>query len=449
MFCREVQGKGGCAWLVGGCVRDLTMGVQPKDWDLEVFGLSPNLLKETISALGTFTEVGRKFGVFKARIAGLELDVALPRTERKSGEGHQGFEVFSNPELSTDVAVLRRDFTINAMMYNSLDGQLLDYHGGRQDLQNGVLRHVSAAFDEDPLRPLRGMQFAARFQMVLADGTADRCLNLLSEAKTLPVSRCWEEWKKWAISDYPDYGLLALKKMGWLMHYSSLQSLVGCQQNERWHPEGDVWTHTVQVVRVAAELAKERGLVEKERLVLVLAALCHDMGKPLTTRKNEAGELVATGHARAGVAVAGSFLNAIGVPKTVVAQVLQLVGEHGAHFAEEVSDSAVLKLAYRLKNVGVYLWEVLTEADASGCAPRSPERPAYEWLEKAVLLGVERSPVSPLLTGKVLLQWGVKPSREMGLFLDRAYQAQMEGEFYDESSARNWFKKCGVATLNN
>ncbi|MDQ6992017.1 MAG: tRNA nucleotidyltransferase, partial [Mariprofundus sp.] len=244
-LCRHIKNFGGHAWLVGGCVRDLIIGIQPKDFDLEVYGLQPDELNRALNKLGRTVLVGRHFGVFKLWLDTLEIDVALPRSEVTSGNGHREFDISIDPALPPEKASLRRDFSINAIMFDPLNHQVMDFHSGIKDIENQLLRHVSNAFNEDPLRPLRAMQFAARFRLTLDQRTAELCKTMLSEANTLSIERIWGEWQKWSHAAFPSYGLQALKDSGWLELYPELQALIGCPQAPRWHPEGDVWTHTL------------------------------------------------------------------------------------------------------------------------------------------------------------------------------------------------------------
>ena len=446
--CRVLHEAGGEAWLVGGCVRDLSLGLVPKDWDVEVFGLAEGKLEAVLKKMGRCEHVGKRFGVYKLWLSHLEIDVALPRRERKTGGGHKGFTVMVDPSLKPEVAVLRRDFTLNAMMFNPLNHTFLDFHGGLQDLRDKRLKHVSPAFAEDPLRPLRAVQLAARLGCTLDQNTAKLCRALLVEADTLPISRVWQEWLKWSRSDKPSLGLKALQNMGWDKLYPELQAMQGCPQDAYWHPEGDVWVHTAMVVDAAADLARERGLQERDKAVLLFAALCHDLGKPLTTEVLDDGKIVCPNHGVAGVQPSMHFLSCIGAPKWLKQAVVPLVKEHVAHFAAKLTDESVRCLAHRLQPMHIRLWEVLTEADACGRHPAPPERPALAWLKRAEVLQVACAPASPIVTGKLLLLQGLKSSQYMGKLLNAAYQAQMRGDFNDEASALIWLEKQGLANIN-
>jgi len=438
--CKHLQAAGGRAWLVGGSVRDLYLGLQPKDFDLEVYGLDEEKLFNSVAELGRCEEVGRHFGVIKLWLEGHVIDIALPRTERKTAAGHRGFEVHPDPHLDPESACRRRDFTINAMMCDPLNGDFLDPTCGRADLTAGILRHVSPAFAEDPLRPLRAMQFAARFALRLEDATASLCENMLPEAASLPTSRIWGEWQKWAQAATPSYGLLALEKSRWLTLYPELAALIGCPQSPRWHPEGDVWPHTLQVVDQAARIATSRKLSARQREYLLFASLCHDLGKPAVTATDSLGNIVSPGHSEHGIHCTESFLRRIGAPNRIMENIRPLVREHMCHVHSEPTPRAIRRLAHRLSPQSIAMWEMLVEADASGRAPASPSRPAYPWLQYAEEMQHQHAKPQPLANGSMLMELGMLPGPEMGEFLALAYEAQLDGKFTDTEGARRWCK---------
>ncbi len=436
--CRAIAGAGGRAWLVGGCVRDLLLSLNPKDFDLEVYHLDADTLAKALAPLGRCRAVGRQFGVIKLQQPGHEIDIALPRRERKTGAGHRGFDVVCDPELPPEIASQRRDFTINALMLDPLAGELLDPHHGREDLKRRILRHVSPAFIEDPLRPLRAMQFAARFALRLAPETAKLCASMLAEATSLPGSRIWLEWQKWAHADRPSHGLAALREAGWLGLYPAIGDLIGCDQDPRWHPEGDVWNHTLLVVDQAAGIARDRMLDGHTSEYLVFAALCHDFGKPATSITHANGRIGSPGHSEAGCAPARSFLGSIHAPGRIAIHVLPLIRDHITHLHSQPSPRAVRRLAHRLEPASIELWEMLVQADASGRHPAPPSRPALPWLELARRLRAEQSRPAPIVTGRMLMDLGMKPGPEMGRLIEQAYEAQLDGEFASEDEAREW-----------
>ena len=181
---------GGCAYFVGGYVRDLILGDTGKDLDVEVHGLTPDRLKGLLDSLGQRLDIGESFGIFGLR--GYSIDIAMPRKESCRGKGHRDFDVFVDPHIGTLGAAKRRDFTVNAMMQNILTGEIIDHFGGREDLKKGIIRHVNdESFAEDPLRVLRGAQFAARFEFRIAEETKALWISLLCQENVL-----WAKLKK-------------------------------------------------------------------------------------------------------------------------------------------------------------------------------------------------------------------------------------------------------------
>lgn len=440
-ICQSLDEAGGRAYLVGGCVRDMILQLTPKDMDIEVYGLTEKQVGRVLNKLGRCEEVGKSFGVIKCWTGELEVDVALPRLEHKIASGHRGFKVESDPNLDPEQASSRRDFTINAMMFDPVSESLLDFHGGAKDLEAGILRHISPAFAEDPLRVLRAMQFAARFDLTLDRETATLCRQLLPEAGSLAVERIWQEWRKWAEGRYPSRGLAVLHASGWLELHPELTALIDCPQDPRWHPEGDVWTHTLQVVDQAAAVADRHDWQGQRRWFYMLAALTHDLGKPVTTVQDETGAIRSPEHAMQGIDSARAFLSRIGAPAAVTRMILPLIKEHLTHLHGQPTDRAVKRLAQRLEPATIELWEALVEADASGRAPHPPSRPALVWLKKAEELASHQGRPAPILTGNMLMELGVASGPEMGEILQAAYEAQLDGAFDDTESAVEWYRK--------
>ncbi|MEK9634699.1 MAG: polynucleotide adenylyltransferase, partial [Opitutae bacterium] len=270
----SISSQGGKLLIVGGSVRDLLIGENPEELDLEVRGLSTGQITSLLPPGFRAEEVGKSFGVLK--IKGLPVEISLPRTERKTGTGHKGFTVEIDPNLPFELASERRDFTVNALGLDPLEGKLLDPHNGQKDLEARILRHVGPAFAEDPLRVLRAMQFIARFDLTPAKETTALCRRIPIEG--LPSERIYEEWKKLILKGrIPSKGLDFLKSSNWLGYFPELQALVGCEQEPEWHPEGDVWTHTLHCMDA---FAQNRTGEDWEDLVVGFAVLCHDLGKP-------------------------------------------------------------------------------------------------------------------------------------------------------------------------
>jgi tRNA nucleotidyltransferase (CCA-adding enzyme) len=444
-----VRAAGGRPIAVGGSVRDHLLGTPPKDVDVEVHGVPLDDLERALAARFRVEAVGRSFGVLKVVVEQDTFDVSLPRRENKVGRGHRGFVVENDPAMGFDAAALRRDFTLNAMGVDLADGALLDPHGGVADLARGVLRHVSPAFDEDPLRVLRAAQFAARFGLSIADDTLARCRNLVDELATLPRERLWEETKKLLVkARWPSIGLAAWRTTGALALFPELAAMIGCPQEPEWHPEGDVWVHTLMVVDEAASLAREEQLDEDETLIVVLGALCHDLGKPPTTAFSD-GRIRSIEHESQGEAPTRSFLARVGAPPAVVEAIVPLVKDHLKPYQlyrdkERVSDGALRRLALRvpirrLVRVAAADHRGRTTADALQGGD-----PAGAWLlDEAARLDVAAQAPSPILMGRHLLERGWQPGKAMGEALKQAFEAQLEGRFDDVDGALRWLAESG------
>jgi len=391
--------------------------------------------------LGRCDCVGRQFGVMKLQYHGHCIDIALPRREVKIASGHRGFSVEADPQLAPEQAVLRRDFSINAMMYEPLNAVFLDLHYGRDDLNNGCLRHVSDAFKEDPLRPLRAMQFAARYRMHLHPSTAALCRAMVDEAVALPSERIWQEWRKWSLADAPSYGLQALHDSGWLALYPQLQAMQGCAQEPSWHPEGDVWIHTSLVVDQMAAIAEQHSLVEDDRSMLCFAALLHDVGKPLTSFSDPQGCIRSPGHAQAAESLLPRFFDSIGAPAPLRRPVWHLVNDHLSHLQAKPTARAIRRLSARLSPVSLQQWEMLVHADASGRTPHPPSRPALPWLEQAQAMSLADTRPTPWVTGAMLINLGMQPSPAMGQLIQQGYEAQLDGLFESAKEAEHWCQR--------
>jgi len=449
-----LQAAGGRPVVVGGAVRDHMLHKTPKDFDVEVYGLSLDDVEAACARVGKVHAVGRSFGVLKVTLADVidgtdvtdTYDVALPRTENKVGQGHRGFVVESQPDLTFADAATRRDFTLNAMGWDVVDNVLLDPHGGQADLADGVLRHVSDAFDEDPLRVLRGCQFAARFDLVMHDDTVAKCRSLQSELSTLPKERLWEEWKKLLLqAERPSVGLDVMRATGALVLFPELEAMIGCEQDVLWHPEGDVWVHTLMVVDEAARICREAGVDDDERLLAMYGALLHDVGKPDTTQFED-GHIRSRGHEAHGEVGTRSFMERIGAPHDVTDAVVPLVKEHLKPHAlygerDRVSDGALRRLALR---VPIERLVLVSHADFCGRTTKealSRNDPSKAWLlEQAERLQVQRDAPQPLLQGRHLLALGMTPGPAMGDILKAAFAAQLDGAFHDVDGGEAWLQ---------
>ena len=432
------------AYLVGGCVRDALLGRDGKDFDIEVFGLGYEQLVHALSRWGRTDLVGRCFGVVKlVAPGGSTFDFTIPRRDSKIAPGHKGFQVEFDPNITTRDAASRRDFTINSLMYDPRTRELLDFFGGVSDSKNKILRHTSSAFVEDPLRVLRGMQFAARFDLEAAPETIELCRKMNPSFTELAVERVREEWFKWADnSKTPSRGLRFLVETSWIEHFPEIQSLIGVEQEPEWHPEGDVFVHTCHCCDALVNLPEWQKADTESRIVYSLAILAHDFGKPATTHrslKNGVERIVSPGHDEVGGALAEAFLRRIAAPSAIRERVIPLVVNHLAHF-QTVSDRALRRLAKRLEPENIRGLCTVMIADQFGRPPRPNvvSENVKHLLQRADELEIQTRAPQPILLGRHLLELGVAPGKGMGAILEAAFEAQLEGGFFDLPQALRW-----------
>ena len=430
-----VRARGGRALVVGGWVRDRLRGTLAKDLDLEVFGLPQDQLLALLAPFGRVEAVGQSFPVYKvvreARGRVGDIDVALPRRESKIGRGHKGFEVHGDPFMSVEEAARRRDFTINAISWDPLSDEYLDPFHGRDDLERRVLRVVDpSTFGDDSLRVLRAVQFAARFEFALHDDSAALCRTIPLD--DLPAERVWGELEKLLIqAERPSIGFALGLDLGVVDRLlPEMRALVGCEQEPDWHPEGDVWTHTLMVIDKARGL---NGDLDRPRLITVmLGAICHDLGKPATTAVID-GRIRSMEHEEAGVEPTVRLLDRLNIYTIdgfdVRTQVLGLVAQHLKpgmfHKAPVVTDGAFRRLAQKVD------LELLARLARADCLGRSGgfDCSAMDWfIERARMLGVEHQPPPPLLMGRHLLALGLSPGPRIGELIKQVYEKQLDGE---------------------
>ena len=431
----SVRAAGGRALLVGGCVRDALMGKQPKDWDVEVYGVEPARLRQLLDQLGDVNVVGEAFTVYKL---GADLDVGLPRREHKTGRGHRAFFIEGDPSMTIEDSVRRRDFTINAILQDPLTGDIIDPFQGRDDIEKRILRAVAPeTFPEDSLRVLRAAQFAARFEFGIAARTRELCRQI--DLSDLPSERIWGEMEKLLLkAQHPSIGLKCLFELGAIDQlFPEIKALIDVEQDREWHPEGDVFVHTGLVIDRARELIDD--LPYAKQVTVMLAALCHDFGKPATTEFID-GRLRSRGHEEAGVKPTLSFLDKLNIHTLdgydVRAQVVALVRDHlkpGEYFKkrEEVGDGAFRRLARRCELDLLYR---VARADSLGrnaeWIPREKwyNAEAQEWfIARARELEVESKAPAPILQGRHLLEMGLDPGPGIGEITKAVYEMQLDG----------------------
>jgi len=437
-LCRSAHDAGGRALLVGGWVRDFVRGVENVDYDVEVYGLEAPVLRSLIEAQGKVDAVGEAFTVYKVRLRDHQwrksfvVDVSLPRRESKTGRGHRGFVIEGDPWMSVEEAARRRDFTINAMMYDPLKDEILDPYGGREDISRRNLRVVDPnTFVEDSLRVLRAMQFTARFEYSIDPATIELCRAI--DLSDLPAERIWAEVEKWLLqSRRPSIGLHAARDLGITEKlWPEIHALIDCPQDPAVHPEGDVFIHTGMVLDEARKSIDD--LPRPKQIAVMLAALCHDLGKPYTTKVKD-GRIKAPDHERVSVAMTIQFLERLKLfafdNYDVRSQTILLARDHAVPHQwfktrETITDGMFRRLALKTE------LDLLYRVARADCLGRKgdfkPE--AEEWfIARARALGVEERAPKPLLMGRHALDLGFQPGPRVGELTRAVYEMQLDGE---------------------
>ncbi len=435
----RVRDAGGRALYVGGWVRDRLLGRESKDIDLdgreskdidlEVYGIEADRLRELLGQIGPVNTVGQSFTVYK--IGG--IDVSLPRTESKQGRGHRGFIVTGDPWMPVEEAARRRDFTVNAIAWDPRRDEYIDPFGGRADLERRRLRVVDpTTFADDSLRVLRALQLAARFELTPDDATTRICRGIALD--DLPAERIWGELEKLLLqAQRPSLGFDLALRLGVIARlFPELEALIDCKQEPEWHPEGDVWVHTLMVIDQARTRIDD--LDHPQQVALMLGAVCHDLGKPATTELID-GRIRSRGHEEAGVPPTRAFLDRLDIHTLagydVRQQVFNLVAQHlkpgmWHRGADPVGDGAFRRLA---RKVDLDLLARLSVADCLGRTGNFDCTATLDWfLDRARALGVEHEAPAPLLLGRHLLQLGLSPGPEIGRILKAIYERQLDGE---------------------
>lgn len=442
---------GGTPILVGGAVRDFLMAgkthpfegetdFNTTDYDIECFGLTlPEIRSALFSKKYQWDEVGEHFSVLKVRIRGLghPVDLSIPRYEKSSGSGHREFEVMTDPNLTFAEAARRRDFGMNAIGFNLLDGTLLDPYGGVKDIELDLIRHVSDAFAEDPLRPLRAARFAARFTMVISTSTIGLCREMRPLAPSLPAERIWMEIEK-AVHECPYLGdfFWWIARMGWIDLLPEVSFLQDVPQDPDWHPEGDVFMHTCHALNYWSQNLRTGN--KEDDLVTAIAILCHDFGKATTTEWSEEKQhITAYGHEEAGAEPTRTFLHRLRQYE-LAKEVVPLVENHLAPVYSAPTPKSIRRLSVKVKRLD--LLANLSRADQAGRPPKNYTDGfrQIDWFETAVKdLAIPRGGPKPLVGGDYLTSIGCTPGPDYKVVLGWVYQWQLDGDITTEEQAQS------------
>lgn len=416
-----VHEAGGHTYFVGGCVRDAILDRESKDIDLEIHGIHPERLEEILRTLGEPVTMGSSFGIMGLRH--YDLDIAMPRKDEKGTRGGRDFYDVVDPFVGTQKAARRRDLTMNALMQDVLTGEIVDHFGGVSDLKNGIIRHVDdVTFAEDPLRVLRAAQFAARFQFTVAEETVQLSRKL--DLSAIPRERIWGELEKALMkSERPSVFFRVLREMEQLdTWFPEVKQLIGVEQNPKFHPEGDVWNHTMLVLDLAAQLRCQA----KQPLEFMVSALCHDFGK-VTATTNIDGRIRSVGHELDGIAIAETFLQRLTNENGIFKYVRNMVQLHMRpnQMAEQRSAA---KSMCKLFDTSVVAEDLILLAKADHCSrpDASPYEETERYLHDHLKLYHERM-ARPCVMGADLIQAGFRPGKEFKDALEHAHKLHLAG----------------------
>ena len=424
-----VHQEGGRTYYVGGYVRDLILGRENKDIDIEIHGVSVQCLEAILDSLGERLTMGASFGIMGLRH--YELDIAMPRSETATGRGHKDFEVFVDPFLGEEKAACRRDFTMNALMQDVLTGEVLDFFGGQDDILHRRIRHVNdQSYAEDPLRVFRAAQFAARFGFEVAEETVR--LSASMDVAALPGERIMLELEKALLkAERPSVFFEELRKMKQLsIWFPEAEGLIGVLQNETYHPEGDVWTHTMQVTDEAAGMRKDVS----EPLWFMLAALCHDFGKQVSTFTRDE-TIHAYNHEKEGLPLVRRFLSRITNEVKLKEYVLNMTELH-MEPNQKVRNHSHIRSYMKMydRSVNPHDLILLAKADHLGRIGEGTDRNAllaeYEEIEtllNKMLLEYQDRMSRPYIMGKDLLEAGITPGPVYSKALAYAHKLRLAG----------------------
>jgi tRNA nucleotidyltransferase (CCA-adding enzyme) len=492
-----LRDNGKRALVVGGAVRDALLGYKPKDIDVEVYNidypelqivLSDYLQNQRKAAEQGIIQVpmtedgrfkynghadfaGQQFGVVKfSDLFGNQYDFSIPRRENKTPGGlHTDFDIQPDPTMTPKDAASRRDFTFNALAYDPLTNEIHDYFGGVDDLNNKILRHTSSAFSDDPLRVLRGAQFASRMGLTIAPETAELSKQIADTFTTgvlsqenpeenpnmphLARERIAEEFMKFATKGkFPSKLLDYLVATDWIRFFPELGELYGVPQDEEWHPEGDVDAHTRHVMDAAAEIADRDGLEDDDRAILMLSAMLHDVAKPSTTQqreKNGRTRWTSYGHEQAGGPISEKFLQSIGIKPDIIKPVKALIENHLGYisYGDNPSDKAINNLAKKLhmSKTNIDRLMQLIEADVSGRPPlpKQLDPKAINVHNKAKELGVNERPMEPFIQGRDIMEIApeIQPGPIFGQIIEKFYALQTSGAIKTKEQALQKLKE--------
>ncbi len=431
---KDLRTIGATPIIVGGSVRDYFLNIPIKDYDIEIFGInSLEIIQNCLEKFGCVKLVGKSFGVLTLRVNEYDFDFALPRTEKKIGNTHQDFEVITNANLSFKEAAIRRDFTINAIGYDFFKQEFLDPFDGINDLKTKTIKYINdITFIEDSLRVYRAVQFASRFDFEIDENTKKLCKQIVlnGDLVHLPKERIYEEFKKLFLkSAKPSIGFELLRELGVLKYFQELEVLIDCIQDPIYHPEGDVWIHTMMSLDELARILKEENIEDEyKKLYLFYGILCHDFGKPFCTKEID-GKITSFKHESLGIEPTINFLSKLTNEKKFIEIVCSLVKNHLTPFQLYLAESSLKAIKRLSLKVNIEDLCLVCLSDCLGRTIKDKEKcpNAISWLlNKAKELDIHNVPIKPLVQGRDLIKLGFKPSDKFKEILEFAFDLQLD-----------------------
>ncbi|MEM1083512.1 MAG: CCA tRNA nucleotidyltransferase [Verrucomicrobiota bacterium] len=422
----QLKQAGHVAYFAGGCVRDRLLGTEPKDFDIATSATPA----EVLELFPRGNEVGAHFGVIIVRHGDHHIEIATFRTDGSYKDGrHPEAVSFSTPEEDAK----RRDFTINGLFEDPESGEVIDFVGGRADLDAKILRAIGdprERFGEDSLRLLRAIRFANRFDFEIEKGTWQAIVDQADQLQRISPERIRDEFSRIITGPHRAKGLELLVDSGLIRQFlPEVLALIGCEQPPEWHPEGDVYTHT----RIMLDLLEDGAPLE-----LCLAVLLHDIAKPPTQTFDEQEDRIRfNGHDALGATMAENILRRLKYPNQVINDVSFMVSRHMQFMSVQQMRTAKVK---RFMSAETFPLEL--ELHRVDCASSNGFTDNLEYLiEKREEFANEPIIPPPLITGHDLIQAGLKPGPGFREILDAAQTEQLEGRLTERDQALAWLKE--------
>lgn len=418
---KEIDAQWWITLLIWWAVRDIIMWLIPKDFDIEIHKLDAQKIEKITSKFGKISKVWKQFWILKLSIKNwVDIDISLPRRDSKKWVWHKWFDIEIDIDMWIKDACRRRDFTMNSVSLDIVTWEIFDYFNWVKDIKKRILKITDKkTFADDPLRVMRAIQFISRFWLKIDSDSIPIIKSMLPTLKELPKERIWEEWRKILLkSEKPSVGLnMALKLWVLRILHEELSILDNIEQDKKWHPEWNVWTHTMLVLDKASEICIREKLSEEDSLIIILASLCHDLWKATTTKVIK-WRITSHDHEQEWVKPAKKFLKSIDIPNNLIQKIIPLIANHLAPVVFyksdidwiKISDWAIRRLAKRLYPATIKELTFIAEADFRWRWVKKEKYLAWKWLlNRASRLQVESNKPINIISWKELMNLWFQP----------------------------------------